>query len=152
MNRDASWIAGVRVCSPFARAQRWIGGYPPIHLSTVRSLLRLRVRAALEPGRAEVDFDVVLRDVCQAGIGVRGGDRSARKLVEIDLQRGKKALQVRLLVGSEGHVAAADEREGLWKQVVAGRDDPLRRQTILLGDLAHSEGIGGAGAEHAHHV
>src|SRR5215211_431667 len=93
-------------------------GYLPSHLSTIRSLLWRRVGTALEPGRAEVDVDVVLRDVCQAGIGVRGGDRSARKLVEVDLQRGKKALQVRLLVGSEGHVATADEREGLWKQVV----------------------------------
>src|ERR671921_1683850 len=114
MNTDASWIAGVRVCSSFARAQRWIRGYPPIHRSTIRSLLRLGVGTALEPGRAEVDFDVVLRDVCQAGIGVRGGDRAARKLVEVDLQRGNKALQIRLLVGGEGHVAAANERQGLW--------------------------------------
>src|SRR3954468_12637045 len=115
MNRDASWIAGVRVCSPFGRAQRWVGGNPPIHLSTIRSLLRLRVGTALEPGRAEVDIDVVLRDVRQAGIGVRGRDRAARKLVEVDLQGGNKALQVRLLVGGEGHVAASDEREGLWE-------------------------------------
>src|SRR5215211_439517 len=115
MNRDASWIAGVRVYSSFARAQRWIGGYPPIHRSTMRSLLRLRVGTALEPGRAEVDFDVVLRDVCQAGIGVRGGNRAARKLVEVDLQSGNETLQVRLLVGGEGHVAAADERERLWE-------------------------------------
>src|SRR5918993_280466 len=114
MNMDASWIAGVHVCSSFARAQRWIGGYPPIHLSTIRSLLRRRLSTALEPGWAEVDVDVVLRDVCQAGIGVRGRDRAARKLVEVDLQRGNKALEVRLLVGGEGHVAAGDELEGLW--------------------------------------
>src|SRR5215212_9031692 len=106
MNTDASWIAGVRVCPSFARAQRWIGGYPPIHLSTIRSLLRRRIGTALEPGRAEVDFDVVLRDVCQAGIGIRGGDRAARKLVEVNLQSGNKALQVRLLISREGHVAA----------------------------------------------
>src|SRR5215213_7991233 len=107
MNTDASWIAGARACSSFARAQRWLGGYLPSHLSTIRSLLRRRVGTALEPGRAEVDVDVVLRDVCQAGIGIRGGDRAARKLVEVDLQRGNKALQVRLLVGGEGHVATA---------------------------------------------
>src|SRR5215211_1748762 len=114
MNRDASWIAGVRVRSSFARAQRWIGGCPPTHRSTTRSLRGCRVRAALEPGRGEVGFDVVLGDVGQAGVGVRGGDRAARKLVQVDLQGGNKALQVRLLVGGEGHVAAGDKREGLW--------------------------------------
>src|SRR5215204_4144998 len=114
MNTDPSWIAGVPVWSSFARAQRWIGASPLSILSTMRSLLRRCVGTALEPGRAEVDFDVVLRDVGQAGIGIRGGDRAARKLVEIDLQSGNKALQVRLLVGGEGHVAAVDERQGLW--------------------------------------
>src|SRR3954452_4585748 len=115
MSRDAGSIAGVRICSSFARARRWRGNASPPRRSTIRSLLRLRVGTALEPGRAEVDIDVVLRDVGQAGIGVRGRDRAARKLVEVDLQRGNKALQVRLLVGGEGHVAASDEREGLWE-------------------------------------
>src|SRR3954463_1852088 len=123
MSRDAGSIAGVRICSSFARARRWRGEESPPRRSTIRSLLWLRVGAAFEPGLAGVNIDVVLRHVRQAGIGVRGGDSAARQLVEVDLQRGNEALQVRLLVGGEGHVAAGDQREGLWQQVVSGRDD-----------------------------
>src|SRR4051812_47417706 len=107
-------------------------------------------RGTLVPGLgALVRAEVVLGDEQQPGVGLAGRQQTAGDLVEIEVENGKEALQVRLLVDGVIEAAVLDTGEGLRDEVeTAGHLQTLAAHVVLLYGLPDRRGGTGVNRHH----
>src|SRR5690349_17605150 len=92
----------------------------------------LTARAALEAAlRRQVAGHVGARDEVEPRVRVRGRDETAAVAMQEELEHGKKALQVGLLVDREVELASVDRAQRRREEVVAARFHTALVEAVL---------------------